>query len=134
MILSNDVSQALAEVLWHISVVANKLSTPYYIVRLNKTSESRGFVCASLLPVLVRVRVSALQFVIIFSSFSTMPSSTQLPTPEPPKPINPYDVLDVPKDATEDQVKKAYRKAALKHHPGTFYHVQIFRTITYFAC
>jgi len=35
-----------------------------------------------------------------------------------PKSINPYEVLSVASDATDDQIKKAYRKAALKHHPG----------------
>lgn len=28
-----------------------------------------------------------------------------------------YDILEVPKDATVEQIKKAYRKLALKHHP-----------------
>lgn len=28
-----------------------------------------------------------------------------------------YQVLDIPKDATEEQIKKAYRKKALKYHP-----------------
>lgn len=36
-----------------------------------------------------------------------------------PTSINPYEVLAIDKDATEEQIKKAYRKAALKHHPGT---------------
>ncbi|KAB2570914.1 uncharacterized protein LTHEOB_11279 [Lasiodiplodia theobromae] len=36
---------------------------------------------------------------------------------EPPKSIDPYDVLGVAKDATPDHIKSAYRKAALKHHP-----------------
>jgi DnaJ-class molecular chaperone len=34
--------------------------------------------------------------------------------------INPYDVLDLKKDASEKEIKSAYRKAALKHHPGRF--------------
>jgi DnaJ-class molecular chaperone with C-terminal Zn finger domain len=28
-----------------------------------------------------------------------------------------YDALSVKPDATQDEIKKAYRKAALKHHP-----------------
>jgi DnaJ family protein C protein 9 len=37
---------------------------------------------------------------------------------EPPTSINPYRILDIEKDATPDQIKSAYRKAALKNHPG----------------
>ena len=37
---------------------------------------------------------------------------------EPPKSINPYEVLGLDKSATADEVKSAYRKAALQHHPG----------------
>lgn len=36
---------------------------------------------------------------------------------EAPTAIDPYAVLSVPQDATPDQIKTAYRKAALKHHP-----------------
>ncbi|PSR79217.1 hypothetical protein BD289DRAFT_396225 [Coniella lustricola] len=36
--------------------------------------------------------------------------------PEPPS-IDPYEVLGLERDATPDQIKSAYRKAALKHHP-----------------
>ena len=28
-----------------------------------------------------------------------------------------YDILGLPKNATEDDIKKAYRKLAMKHHP-----------------
>lgn len=31
-----------------------------------------------------------------------------------------YKVLGVGKNATEDEIKKAYRKRALMHHPGSF--------------
>jgi len=37
---------------------------------------------------------------------------------EPPTSINPYQVLDLEKDATSDKIKSAYRKAALQSHPG----------------
>ena len=36
---------------------------------------------------------------------------------EPPS-IDPYEVLGLEKEATADDVKKSYRKMALKHHPG----------------
>ena len=38
-----------------------------------------------------------------------------------PPVINPYDVLGLPRTATADEVKSAYRKAALKNHPGRVY-------------
>lgn len=37
---------------------------------------------------------------------------------EDPPAIEPYIVLGIAKDASADEVKIAYRKAALKHHPG----------------
>jgi DnaJ homolog subfamily C member 9 len=37
---------------------------------------------------------------------------------EPPTSINPYRVLAVDKTATPNEIKTAYRKLALKHHPG----------------
>ncbi len=38
-----------------------------------------------------------------------------------PPSINPYEVLGLEKTASAEEVKSAYRKAALKHHPGTSY-------------
>ena len=35
-----------------------------------------------------------------------------------PPVIDPYEALGLEKEATADDVKKAYRKLALKHHPG----------------
>ena len=35
-----------------------------------------------------------------------------------PPVIDPYEVLGLQTEATADDVKKAYRKLALKHHPG----------------
>lgn len=37
---------------------------------------------------------------------------------EPPV-IDPYEALGLERTATPEQVKKAYRKASLKTHPGT---------------
>lgn len=31
-----------------------------------------------------------------------------------------YDLLNVPKHATDSQIKRAYRKLALKYHPGGY--------------
>jgi preprotein translocase subunit Sec63 len=45
------------------------------------------------------------------------PREEDLLDEEPPS-INPYEVLGVEKTASADEVKSAYRKAALKHHPG----------------
>lgn len=39
-------------------------------------------------------------------------------TEDGPPSIDPYEQLDLEKEATADDVKRAYRKLALKHHPG----------------
>ena len=46
-----------------------------------------------------------------------MDSFDELSDGEPPT-IDPYEVLGLDRSATADQVKSAYRKAALKSHPG----------------
>ncbi len=49
-----------------------------------------------------------------------MSSPEEVLDAEPPS-IDPYDVLDLETTATADEVKRAYRKAALKNHPGTIH-------------
>jgi DnaJ-class molecular chaperone len=52
------------------------------------------------------------------AKFSNMaPREEDLMDEDPPS-INPYEVLGLEKTASADEVKSAYRKAALKHHPG----------------
>lgn len=46
-----------------------------------------------------------------------MPASEDILEGEPPV-IDPYEVLGIERAATPDKIKSAYRKAALKHHPG----------------
>ena len=51
---------------------------------------------------------------------SASPSSSgdeDITLSDPPSTINPYDVLSLEKTATADQIKSAYRRSALKHHP-----------------
>lgn len=38
---------------------------------------------------------------------------------EPPTDINPYEALGLEISASAQDVKKTYKKLALKHHPGT---------------
>ncbi|KAI9878438.1 MAG: hypothetical protein M1830_000873 [Pleopsidium flavum] len=46
-----------------------------------------------------------------------MPSKSEDLDEEPPTDINPYEVLGLSADATADDIKRAYRREALKHHP-----------------
>ena len=41
------------------------------------------------------------------------------PSEKPPTKVNPYKVLRVKKDASEEEIKKSYKQLALRHHPGT---------------
>ncbi|KAF4125559.1 DnaJ-like protein subfamily C member 9 [Geosmithia morbida] len=44
-------------------------------------------------------------------------SDYEEPLDSVPPVIDPYDVLELERSCTADEIKKAYRKAALKHHP-----------------
>jgi len=41
--------------------------------------------------------------------------------------MNYYDILDVPKDASADVIKKQYKKKALKHHPDRGGNAEMFK-------
>ena len=51
------------------------------------------------------------------NAYKMAPREEDLIDEEPPE-IEPYTVLGIEKIATADEIKSAYRKAALKHHPG----------------
>lgn len=64
-----------------------------------------------------------LLFLLPALAFSTTASlslkmSTDDELGDPPASINPYEVLEIDEKASADEVKSAYRKKALKHHPG----------------
>jgi DnaJ family protein C protein 9 len=48
---------------------------------------------------------------------------------EGPPAIDPYEVLGLEAEATADDVKKAYRKLALKHHPGPHHYTATYRAL-----
>ena len=50
-------------------------------------------------------------------------------SPRPPSRVDPYQVLSLAKDASAAEVKTAYKKLALKHHPGMLY-IDCVKTIT----
>ena len=42
---------------------------------------------------------------------------------------NYYDILWVPKTATQEEIKKAYRKAAMQHHPDRWWDAEAFKEV-----
>ena len=54
-------------------------------------------------------------------TFRTLPRPAAMdrPSEEPPQSINPYKALGLSKAASPAEVKTAYKKLALKHHPGS---------------
>jgi DnaJ homolog subfamily C member 9 len=47
-----------------------------------------------------------------------MPARDQDLLNDPPSSINPYIILEIEENASADEIKSAYKKKALKHHPG----------------
>jgi hypothetical protein len=45
------------------------------------------------------------------------------PDPEPAKSFDPYEVLDIPQDASQDQIKQAYREMSKQYHPDKTAHL-----------
>ena len=78
-----------------------------------------------------RLRAGHLNFIPLFplevNSKASRAATLTMSSPESPEDItdaepptiDPYEVLNLDRDATPEQVKSAYRKAALKNHPGT---------------
>ena len=79
--------------------------TAIKLVRSNPTSEKCRYV----------YQTSAISRSTIMSSSN---SDEDIILEDPPAEINPYEVLGVETTATERDIKTAYRRAALKHHPG----------------
>ena len=50
---------------------------------------------------------------------------------QPPTGIDPYAVLEVSRDVPEEDIRKAYRKLALKHHPDKGGHKETFQSLAF---
>ncbi len=62
-------------------------------------------------------------YLIAFQSLPvTMPSIVDDLAAEPPTDINPYEALGLEISASGEDIKKTYKKLALKHHPGMRLH------------
>jgi curved DNA-binding protein CbpA len=50
----------------------------------------------------------------------------------PPKVVDTeyYDLLQIPTDATQLDIKKAYRKLAITHHPGQYHFDEMYRFLS----
>ena len=58
-----------------------------------------------------------------------MPSKVMDPS-TPPTDVDPYTILSLPTTASADDIKRAYRKLALKYHPGIFLPIRILLRIS----
>jgi hypothetical protein len=80
---------------------------------------------ASLLKFTNTTNPDYFHFQYLLAIISTMAPRTETLSDEEPPAIEPYTVLGISKNATAEEVKTAYRKAALKNHPGNFLPYQI---------
>src|SRR5690349_3716402 len=63
------------------------------------------------------VRIHALGIVLIFRTTVARRARAPTTTPHPMTRRDLYEVLGVPRTATEQQIRKAYRELARKYHP-----------------